>query len=137
MFIKQYYSTLCSTFILPYPHQHFNPLYKNLLFFSCFWYAIMKKTDSGGRAYKKRKQWREYGGVHFIRFPDIKSDLLRQRFFANDAGGQNIFEKKEKTRINTEFKRVLVENACVLLSKSPAPLDGFSTRRRVCAIPVR
>ena len=53
--------------------------------------------------------------VHFIRFLDIKSDLLRHQFFANDAGGQDFFEKKAKTRINTEFKRVLVENAYVHL----------------------
>lgn len=56
-----YSSKKCGIFILPYPHQHFNPLYKNSLFFSCFWYAIMKKTDNGGRAYEKRKQRREYG----------------------------------------------------------------------------
>ena len=31
-------------------------------------------------------------GVQTIRFLDIKSDLLRQRFFANDAGGQDSFE---------------------------------------------
>ena len=31
-------------------------------------------------------------GVQTIRFLDIKSDLLRHRVFANDAGGQNFFE---------------------------------------------
>ena len=48
----------CGIFILSYQHQIFNPLYKNPLFFSCFWYAIMKKSDSGGKAYEKRKQRR-------------------------------------------------------------------------------
>lgn len=66
-----------------------------------------EENQSGGQAYEKRKQRYEYGGVHLIRFLDIKSDLLRQRFFANDARGQNFFETKVKTRINTEFKRVL------------------------------
>ena len=45
--------------------------------------------------------------VHLIRILDIKSDLLRQCIFAIDASGQDFFEKIAKTRINTEFKRVL------------------------------
>ena len=97
----------------------------------------MKKTKSGGKTSEKRKQRCKNGGVHLIRFLEIKSDLLRQRFFANDAGGQNHFEKIAKTRINTEFKRVLVENAYVLLPKHPAPPDGFSAMGKVCEIPVR
>ena len=75
--------------------------------------------------------------VHLIRILDIKSDLLRQCIFAIDASGQDFFEKIAKTRINTEFKRVLVENAYVLLPKHPAPPDGFSAMGKVCGIPVR